>query len=138
MAEEVLHNAFLKIFKNLKQYQYAGSFEGWMRRITFHCVSDYIRSTTKYREHIHVTSENYHFNKDQEAVDNMDYQYYINLISELPLQLRTVFNLYVIDGYKHKEIAKMLDIPEGTSKWHLAEAKKQLQQKILRNKNNLQ
>ncbi len=135
IAEEVLHNAFIKIFKNLKQYKYEGSFDGWMRRITFHCVSDYIRSTTKYRENVYTTDENYFFDMQQRASDEMDYQYYMSLIEALPTQYRTVFNLYVIDGYKHKEIAEMLDIPEGTSKWYLSEAKKILQEEILKNKN---
>ncbi len=135
IAEEVLHNAFIKIFKNLKQFESRGSFEGWMRRITFHCVSDYIRSTTVYRENTFTTDEIYHFNVEEEITDGMDYKFYLKLIEELPANHRTIFNMYVIDGYKHKEIAEMLQIPEGTSKWSLAEARKTLQDKIIKLKN---
>ncbi len=130
VAEEVLHNAFVKIFDNLKQYDYRGSFEGWMRRICFHCVSDYIRSTTKYREHEFSTEETYQFTISEDVTQNLDYNFYLQLIDQLPDTQKAVFNLYVIDGFKHKEIAKMLEIPEGTSKWNLSQARQTLQHKI--------
>ncbi len=134
-AEEVMHNAFIKIFTHLKQYDYRGSFEGWMRRITFHCVSDHIRSTVKYRENEFSTDQNYHFNTEEQISNNLDYNFYLKLIDTLPDNQKAVFNLFVIDGFKHKEIAEMLEIPEGTSKWCLAEARKYLQEKILQLKN---
>ncbi len=135
IAEEVLHNAFIKIFENLKQYDFRGSFEGWMRQIAFHCVSDYIRSTTKYRDNIVTTEEVYHFTIDEDIVQKMNYDFYLKLIDELPENERAIFNMYAIDGYKHKEIAEMLQIPVGTSKWTLSQARKRLQEKILQLKN---
>ena len=134
-SEEILHNAYIKIYSKLQDFKHIGSFDGWLKKITFHTVIDHLRQNADYREKVFLTDENYWFDLNQNDDINLDYNFYLKLIDLLPEAQRTVFNMYAIDGYKHREIAEILHIPEGTSKWHLAEARKFLQQKILDIKN---
>ncbi len=135
-AEEVLHNSFINIFKSLKTFEERGSFDGWMKKITFHCVSDYLRSNKKYRENTQLTEEEYPFVDSAGPKQSIDYAFYINLVHSLAENQKNVFLLYVVDGFSHKEISTMLDIPIGTSKWNLSEARKNLQEKIIQIQNH--
>ncbi len=135
-AEEVVHNAFIKIYKSLKTFEERGSFEGWMKKITFHCVSDYLRSNKTYRQNTMLTEDEYPFVESSKQKQNMDYEYYLSLVHTLPPNQRNVFLLYVIDGFSHKEIAEMLEMPVGTSKWNLSAARKNLQEKIVQIQNH--
>jgi RNA polymerase sigma factor (sigma-70 family) len=128
LAEEILNNGFLKIFQKIDSYKFEGSFEGWCRRIVFNSMADYLRSHVKY-------SKKTLFVEKDELVDNniaskFAYNDLIKLINQLPETNKVVFNMYAIDGYTHKQIAEHLNISEGTSKWHLFEARKVLKQKI--------
>jgi RNA polymerase sigma-70 factor (ECF subfamily) len=128
IAEEILNNGMLKVFQNLGTYKFAGSFEGWVRRIVFHSLSDYIRSTTTYREKTVFIEHDELISGG--AASNLGYQELLKLIQQLPQNTRTVFNMYAIDGYTHREIGESLGMSEGTSKWHLFEARKILKKKI--------
>lgn len=128
-AVDVLNMAFLKIFNSMEQYQDTGSFMGWMVRIVLHTAIDHLRSQNAYRKMMDFTAI-----PDQtvvnEAPDLLHVEDLYRLIQLLPPATRTVFSLYVVDGYKHREIADMLGIDEGTSKWHLASARRELQNLI--------
>lgn len=128
LAEEILNNGFLKVFQKIDSYGHKGSFEGWVRRIIYHSIFDYIRSNTKYREKV-VFEE-----KEQAipelAVEKMQYDDIMMLIQNLPDNTRNVFNMYIIEGFSHKEISEQLEISEGTSKWHVHEGRKILKQQI--------
>ena len=127
-ALEVVNNAFLKVFHHLDSYEGKGSFEGWMKRIVYHCSLDRIKQNIKYKNHVPV--EDFPIAVDETVVQKLYTQDLLNLLLEVPLASRTVFNLFVMEGLKHEEIAKELGISAGTSKWHLSEARKILKQLI--------
>ena len=124
-AIDVLNRAFLKIFKNLKHYKPSGSFSGWMAKIVWNTAIDYVRSQAKYRK---VMRYEITYDKaiSMKVMDELIAEDLYKKIQQLPLASRSVFSLYVIDGYKHREIADLLNISIGTSKWHLADAKRKL------------
>ena len=134
-AIEVLNMAFFKVFTNLHQFTEPGSFTGWMARIVFNCSIDHVRKQVTYKKVIDLNSER-ETSINNEAISNLATEDLYKAIQMLTPASRTVFCLYVIDGYKHREIGVKLDISEGTSKWHLATAKKQLKD-ILVNKFNI-
>ncbi len=129
-AEDVMITAFMKVFTNLNRYENKGSFEGWIRKIMIHECIDFLRVKKNFISHNNIAEV---VSNEQEAaletqefsVDDIQY-----LIDNLPDGCQTVFNLYAIEGYKHQEIAKMLNINEGTSKSQLAHARKLLQNQI--------
>ncbi|MFD2587969.1 RNA polymerase sigma factor [Croceitalea marina] len=128
-AEDSLHDSFMTIFDKIDQFTNKGSFEGWMKRITVNTVLQ------KYRkeQHLNVVSENMgdeEVSIESEHVDNINLSTLLNHIQELPNKYRLTFNLYVLDGYSHKEISELLGTSTGTSKSNLARAKMILKEKI--------
>lgn len=123
-AEDVMISAFMKVFLNLNKFENKGSFEGWIRRIMVNECISFIRVEKKVK---YVEDENYF----EESFNNIESQFSVEeiqfLIDSLPDGYKMVFNLYVIEGYKHQEIASMLKINEGTSKSQLSHARKMLQ-----------
>ena len=127
-AEEVLNNGFLRAFQKIEQYTFQGSFEGWLRKIVFHAVSDYVKQNIRYSEKIVLVEKDQYVHKDH--ADRLYYNQLLELVQSLPDATRSVFNMYVMEGFSHKEIGKMLNISEGTSKWHLSEGRRVLKEKI--------
>ncbi len=128
-AEDSLHDSFMTIFDKIDQFTNKGSFEGWMKRIAVNTVLQ------KYRkeQHLNVVSENMEDEEvtiEGEHVDNINLSTLLNYIQELPNKYRLTFNLYVLDGYSHKEISELLGTSTGTSKSNLARAKMILKEKI--------
>ena len=127
-AEDNLQDAFVTIFEKMSQYSYKGSFEGWLKRIAVNTVLQ------KYRRKgvFNIVNED---DIEDIVVEIEDYDIDINFlllsIQELPYRYRLVFNLYALDEYSHKEIAKMLDITTGTTKSKLARARMILKDKIV-------
>jgi len=128
-AEDVLIISFMKVFSNLKKFEFKGSFEGWIRRIIVNECISYIRVQKKV---LFIADENYF----DESYDNFEGQFSIEdiqfLIDSLPDGYKMVFNLYAIEGFKHKEISELLGINEGTSKSQLSHARKFLQEQIIK------
>jgi RNA polymerase sigma-70 factor (ECF subfamily) len=129
-AEEVLNNGFLRAFQKVQQYTFQGSFEGWLRKICFHAVSDYVKQNVRYNEKVVLVEKDEYVHKDH--ADRLYYNQLMELVQSLPVATRTVFNMYVMEGYSHKEIGKIVGISEGTSKWHLSEGRRILKDKIER------
>ncbi len=127
-AEEVLNNGFLRAFQKIGQYTFQGSFEGWLRKIVFHAVSDYVKQNSRYNEKIMLVEKDQYVEKDH--ADRMYYNELVEMVQSLPVATRSVFNMYVMEGLSHKEIGKVLGISEGTSKWHLSEGRRILKDKI--------
>lgn len=127
-AEEVLNNGFLRAFQKVQQYTFQGSFEGWLRKIVFHAVSDYVKQNMKYNQHIVLVEKDEYVQKDH--ADKLYYNQLLEIVQTLPVATRSVFNMYVMEGFAHKEIGKILGISEGTSKWHLSEGRRLLKDKI--------
>lgn len=128
-AEDILQDGFVKIFKSMDSFTRAGSFEGWMKRIIVNTAIEYFRKRTNLysiTEFEHAESVSY----DEQTIENIAAGDILKLIKELPIGYRTVFNLYAIEGFSHKEIGDMLEISEGTSKSQLARARGILQQKV--------
>ena len=134
-AEEVLANGFIKIFKQMDQYQGKGPFEAWMRRIMVNESINFIR----YQKNLFVEwTDQVASTHNEENLGDDGVQELLHLIDELPMGYRTVFNLYAIEGYPHKEIAEMLGISESTSKSQLNRARKSLQDRILEQRKQME
>ena len=127
-AEEVMNNGYLRAFQKIKQYNFQGSFEGWLRKIIFHAVADYVKQNAKYTSQVLLVDKEQFVNKDH--ADKLYYDQLVKLVQDLPDATRNVFNMYVMEGFTHKEIGNMLGISEGTSKWHLSEGRKVLKERI--------
>jgi RNA polymerase sigma-70 factor, ECF subfamily len=133
LAEEVMLNGFLKVFLYLGSYKFEGSFEGWIRRIM---VNESISELRKNKQLIFEEESTLEFALDQASYIETAFEVeeIQKWIDALPDGYKTVFVLYVVEGYKHSEIAEMLQISENTSKTQLFKARKILQGKI--NKEN--
>ena len=126
-AQDNFQDGFVTIFKKIGQFNFKGSFEGWLKRVMINTT------LVKYREKrvLNIVTEEIPDEVIVDVdVDEISLDFLLNLIQELPERYRLVFNLYVLDGYSHKEIAKMLQIAEGTSKSNLARARAILKQKV--------
>jgi len=133
-AEDNLHDSFMTIFDKIDQFGFKGSFEGWIKRITVNTVLQ------KYRkdQHLNVISENHEDEVEVETDDSdISLSTLLGYIQELPHKYRLTFNLYVLDGYSHKEISEMLGTSTGTSKSNLARAKAILRDRIEKAKINI-
>ena len=113
-AKDLLQDGFIRVFKSLPKFQYKGSFEGWVRRIFVNCsIENYRRNKKgKYFQELTPQTER-HVSPD--VLQSLRMEVLLKLISDLPVGYRTVFNMYVIDGYSHKEISAELEITESTS-----------------------
>lgn len=130
-AEEILQDGFVRVFRYLHTYKFEGSFEGWVRAIMVSAALSKYRSktsnmwvVTEYNGNVHDVSVEAMF------ISRYDEEELMKMIQQLPPACRMVFNLYVFEGYKHREIAKALQISEGTSKSNLSDARKILQNAI--------
>lgn len=127
-AEDNLQDGFIIIFKKIDQFNFKGSFEGWAKRIM---VNNALQKYRKGIRHLEIVSENIPDDDEVEIDDeNISLDYLMSIIQELPDRYRLVFNLYVLDGYSHKEISEMLEITTGTTKSNLARARMILKEKI--------
>ena len=128
-AEEVMLNGFVKIFNSCGQFENKGSFEGWMKRIVVNEALGFLRK--KEPLHLAIEKDHIHVPSEASAESDLAVEDLLNMLHELPAGYRTVFNLYAIEGYSHKEIAEMLDINEGTSKSQLSKARALLQKRLV-------
>jgi RNA polymerase sigma factor (sigma-70 family) len=129
-AEDMLQEGFIRVFRNLEKFRYEGSLEGWVRRIMINTAINYYKSNLKHNQSVDIDNVSHTAPMSVNAVDTMSYKQLIKLIQTLPEGYRIVFNLYVVEGYSHKEIADHLGISENTSKSQLSRARKVLQKKI--------
>lgn len=128
-AEDLLQDAFIKIFDNIKQFEFKGSFEGWIRRIVVNtALKNYSRKSFANEQ---IGLENLPDPALEPSIyDHLSEEELLGLIASLPDGYRVVFNLYAIEGYSHKEIAESLNIQESTSRSQLVKARKLLQSLI--------
>lgn len=128
-AEDILQDSFIIIFDKIDQYKSSGSFEGWIKRITINTALQKYRdsSTLQVVKEQVLTEQGTHFDFDDEQ---LDIDFLLGLIQQLPHRYRLVFNLYVLDHFSHKEIAEVMQISEGTSKSNLSRARGLLKHKI--------
>ena len=136
-AVTMLNDGFLKIFKKINQYNNQGSFEGWMKRILVNTCIDHVRVKKRrlnMEENMDFDKANFVRNsyvvQDYSAIERLNVLDLHKMIQNLPEVSKLVFNLYVFEGYSHKEISKILNLKVGTSHWHLSRARTLLQAKI--------
>ena len=128
-ANDLLQEGFIKVFKNLQKFRGEGSFEGWMRRIFVNTSIEHFRKKVKLYN-VSEVQENTIEDISLNILDTLAEKDLIAIVNELSPGYKTVFNIYFIEGYSHKEIADMLGITEGTSKSQLARAKGVLKKSI--------
>ncbi len=135
-AEDMMQESFIKIYTNIPKYEHIGSFAGWMHRIVVNTAITFYHRNKKHNRNYDydlVTEKNedaYGFNSSDFTMEEL-----LNVVKELAPGYKQVFNLYAIEGYKHREIAEMLGIDINTSKSQYSRAKKILQEKLTRIKN---
>lgn len=134
-ALDILHESFVKVFRNIHAYQIGTSVTAWIRRIVINTSIDFYRKEKKRKtefleEALHVTST------IPDAISNLSSAEILHAIQQLPYSYRSVFNLYVIEGFAHKEIADMLGINESTCRANLVKARTKLQSILLSQEND--
>ena len=129
-AEDLLHDGFIRILDHLKKFRHEGSFEGWMRRIMVNTAINYLKKKKRYQSDVDPELPDSNTAFEVPVLDVISLNELLAVINSLPDGYKIVFNLYVIDGYKHKEIAEILGISESTSKSQFMKARKSLQEKL--------
>jgi RNA polymerase sigma-70 factor (ECF subfamily) len=125
-ASQVLNDSFMKVFTNIKKYDRHRPFKPWLRQIIVNTAINHVHKEERQKRLENFDDYRDELSSDQTIISGLSYQEIIDMIQKLTPAYRTVFNLYVIDGFKHHEIAEMLDISVGTSKSNLYKAKRNL------------
>src|SRR6185503_1643220 len=125
----IFNNAMLRIFRNIKNYDHQGKMNAWVKTIVVNCALDHIKSMYKIKNEP-ITSSTEDVSIDDYVFEKISAKEIQYAIRELPKATATVFNLFVYEGYTHKQIGQALSISEGTSKWHVNEARKQMKGKL--------
>ena len=125
----IFNNAMLRIFRNIKNYEHHGKMGGWVKTIVINCALDHIRSNYRIKN-VPITVPMEEISIDDYVFEKISAKEIQHSIKELPKATASVFNLFVYEGYTHKQIAGALRISEGTSKWHVNEARRQLKIKL--------
>jgi RNA polymerase sigma factor (sigma-70 family) len=128
-AEDFLQEGFIKVFTNLRSFKAKGSFEGWIRRIIVNTILDGMRKKSLMFKVVDIEEAGSELGAE-DLLSEVSVQDLVNMIQELAPGYRTVFNLFAVEGYTHKEIGARLGISEGTSKSQFAMARKILREKI--------
>jgi len=128
-AEDIVQEAFVKVFRNIEKFRNEGSFEGWLRRIFVNTAIEHYRRSAPMYSLLEIDNSQYDM-IDENAISHLNKEALLQMIQSLSPGYRTVFNLYAIEGYTHKEIGSLLNISEGTSKSQLARARSILQKKL--------
>ena len=133
VAMTICNDGMLKVFQKIESFSFKGSLEGWIRRIVYRSLSDYFRKESKYVQF--MVFEDYDQATNPEVVPGLYLEDLLKLLANLPAMSEKVFRLYAIKGYNHREIGETLGMSENTSKWHLSNARKKLQELIKDQKN---
>lgn len=133
-SEDVMLKGFFKVFNKLTSFRGEGSFEGWIRRIMIHESINFLKINRKLDFSDNLEEEG--VIKTEVAIEIFETDYLEKLLEDLPNGYKTIFVMAIVEGYKHREIAELLDISEGTSKSQLSKARKMLQLKLINNRGN--
>lgn len=129
-AEDILQDGFVKVFQKLETFKGNGSLEGWIKRIMINTALDAFRRSKNYRHAIDIDTIEYTSETHSHVMESMGAKDLMNMLKTMPRGFRTVFSLYAVEGYAHKEIAEMLQITESTSKSQYSRARTYLQKLI--------
>ena len=126
-AQDILQESFIKIFDKIQTFSGKGSLEGWVRRIVVNQALDNYRRNKAHKKNLDISDYEYQIETDEKIMDSFAANDLLKVIQKLPLGFKTVFNLYAIEGFSHKEIAQKLGISESTSKSQYSRARSHLQ-----------
>jgi RNA polymerase sigma factor (sigma-70 family) len=129
-AEDVLQEGFIKMFNKLVDYKMEGSFDGWLRRIMVNTALDNLRARKKMQFNQSIDDVGYRLNTPEQITSDINANDLMTLVQSLPTGYKTVFNMFAIEGYSHKEIAEQLGITENTSKSQYSRAREYLRKKL--------
>ena len=129
-AEDVLQDGFVKVFTKLTYYKGDGSLEGWIRRVVVNTALDQIRKNTKFQDNVALDDVDYNLELKGNILEALAAEDLMVLINEMPNGYKVVFNMFAIEGYSHKEIAKELNVSENTSKSQYSRARSYLKKKL--------
>lgn len=129
LALAIVNAGFLKVFQKMHTFHQQGSLEGWIRRIVFRCLADHFRANARQAQVVELDGHDAP-NQRAEGLQDLFYEDILLLVDRLPEERQKVFRYFAIEGYSHAEIGVMLNISEGTSKWHLSLARQQLRAMI--------
>mgnify|MGYP002396268455 CR=1 FL=1 len=137
-ADDILQEGLIKVFINLKTFRNEGSLEGWIRRTIVNTAINMYKKNVKYQQDVEIEKAEIKQHAEMSAFEDIAAEELLNLIGELPVGYKMVFNLNIIEGYTHKEIGELLGVSENTSKSQLSRARQTLQRKLaeLHNKEN--
>ena len=130
-AEEILQEGFMKVFEHLVQFKFTGSFEGWVRKIMVNCALQKYRSKSQLHALVNIEDLATQYGEKENIHSQLGTKELLKLVQMLPPAYRMVFNLYVFEGMKHREIAELLGISEGTSKSNLYDARAILKKAVV-------
>lgn len=129
ISQDLVHEGFVKVFRKIKDFNKQGSLEGWIRRIMVNTCLDHLRRQKRKWAEVSL-SEAESTPVNEEVIAHLQAEYILEELQLLPLPLQMVFNLYIIEGYSHKEVGKLMDINPSTSRAYLTEARKQLRARL--------
>ena len=129
-AEEILQEGFVQVFKSLKSFKHEGSFEGWVRKIMVYSAIAHYRGKSKLHPVINIETIDIETMNNEDIISRLGKKELLKMVQALPPAYRMVFNLYVFEGMKHREIAKELGVSEGTSKSNFFDARVILQRAV--------
>jgi RNA polymerase sigma-70 factor (ECF subfamily) len=129
-AEDILQEGFARVFQYLSQFKNDGSLESWIRKIMVNCALQRIKDKARMVPVIHIESYREVLMLDEDIESYVNSRELLKMVMALPPAYKAVFNLYVFEGYKHREIAEILGITEGTSKSNLADARAYLKKQL--------
>lgn len=129
-AQDLLHDGFVKVYTGLNEYKGKGSLEGWIRRIMVNTAINFYRRKAGRFFGLNENDEEFHISNDEDIIENISTNELLGYINEMPDGYRLVFNMYVIEGYKHVEISELLGISEATSKTQFMKARRHLMKKV--------
>jgi RNA polymerase sigma factor (sigma-70 family) len=131
-AEEILQEGFMRVFNFIQQFNFNGSFEGWMRKIMVNCALQRLRNKSNLNSVVNIETVNIEHSSYEDIVSQIGTKELLKMVQLLPPSYKLVFNLYVFEGMKHREISALLGITEGTSKSNLSDARVILQKAVFK------
>ncbi len=129
-ARDLMQDGFVKVFTSIDTYSGIGAFEGWLRKIFVNCALEYLRRGDVLKESTDLDSTAELAQPDSNAISDLSAAELMRLVQSLPKGFRTIFNMFAVEGYSHKEISEMLGINESTSRSQYTRAKQLLQKKV--------
>lgn len=131
---DILNDGFLRVFQKINLYEFKGSFEGWIRKIIYHSISNYFRKNKNDLKFL--IYDEYQKEPIQKSEHSLYYQDLLKLLDKLPEKHMQVFHLFAIEGFEYKEISQQLDMNLNTCRWYMSEARKLLQSEYLKKYTN--